>query len=94
MLDGAVSDKVDVLSGVPQGMVLRPIVFLCFINNIADNLRSNIRLFAYNTLLYRTMENQSDVQALQQDLSQSELWAKTWQMEFNFKCFVLHIISK
>ena len=73
----------DVLSGVPQGTVLGPVLFLCFINDIADYLSSNIRLFTDELLLYRTIENQADAEALQHDLSQLELWAKTWQMEFN-----------
>ena len=55
VLDGEASDPVPVLSGVPQGSVLGPILFLIFINNLPDNIRSSIRLFADDCVLYRNM---------------------------------------
>ncbi len=95
VLDGKHSEELDVLSGVPQGTVLGPVLFLCFINDIADKLDSNIRLFADDALLYRVIENEADADQLQADLSSLEQWATEWQMEFNAKkCFVLHITNK
>ena len=53
VLDGQASDPVTVLSGVPQGSVLGPILFVIFINDLLDNIRSSVRLFADDCILYR-----------------------------------------
>ena len=95
VLDGVASAEIDVLSGVPQGTVLGPVLFLCFINDISDGISSNIKLFADDALLYRTVETHEDTAKLQKDLTHLETWAKDWQMEFNAKkCFVLNITKK
>ena len=52
VLDGQASDPVPVLSGVPQGSFLGPILFLIFINDLPDNIKSSVRLFADNCILY------------------------------------------
>ena len=53
VLDGQASDPVPVLSGVPQGSVLGPVLFLIFMNDLLDNIRSSVRLFADDCVLYR-----------------------------------------
>ena len=50
------SENKSVLAGVPQGTVLRPILFLVYINDIVDNISCNIRLFADDTSLYITLD--------------------------------------
>ena len=55
VLDGQASDPVPALSGVPQGSVLGPILFLIFINNLPDNIRSSVRMFADDCVLYRNI---------------------------------------
>ena len=55
VLDGPASDPVPVLSGVPQGSVLGPILFLIFINDLPDNIKSSVRLFADDCVLYRNI---------------------------------------
>ena len=57
VLDGQASDPVPVLSGVPQGSVLGPVLFLIFINGLPDNIRSSVRLFADDCVLYRNIHS-------------------------------------
>ena len=53
VVDGETSDFVRVKSGVPQGTVLGPLMFLLYINNISENLTSHTRLFADDYIMYR-----------------------------------------
>ena len=57
VLDGQASDPVPVLSGVPQGSVLGPILFLIFINDLPDNIKSSVCLFADDCVLYRNINH-------------------------------------
>ena len=60
VLDGEQSGSCPVLSGVPQGSVPGPCLFLMYINNMPDSSKSNIRLFADDTIMYLTITNHSD----------------------------------
>ena len=93
--NGALSDITDVTSGVPQGSVLRPILFLLYINDINENVQSSIRLFADDSIIYRKIMSNIDLQILQTDLIQLEKWSDKWQMQFNIsKCVHLPITNK
>ena len=95
VVDGETSSEADVISGVPQGTVLGPILFLVLINDLPERTRSTVRLFADDCLLYRIIRNIRDHQILQEDLKNLELWAKEWGMQFNAKkCYVLSISRK
>ena len=90
VIDGASSKPVSVLSGVPQGTVLGPLMFLLYINDITDRVSSTLRLFADDCLLYRKIQSSHDSILLQKDLDLLSHWASIWQMKFNTtKCVVL-----
>ena len=92
VIDGEESESVPVTSGVPQGSVLGPILFLVYINDLPDEVRSQVRLFADDTALYLTMESEDDSSALQNDLDILSAWESRWDMEFNpSKCQVVHV---
>ena len=92
VLDGQASDPVPVLSGVPQGSVLGPILFLIFINDLPDNIRSSVRLFADDCVLYRNINSLTDCQILQEDLISLAQWETDWQMKFNVaKCHSMRV---
>ena len=69
MLDGQASDPVPVLSGVPQCSVLGEVLFLNFINDLPDNIRSSVRLFADDCVFYRNIKSPIDCQISQEDLN-------------------------
>ena len=78
-------------SGVPQGSVLGPVLFLIFINDLDISISSNVLKFADDTKLYRVVDNEQDGHMLQRDLDVLCKWAETWKMSFNVdKCKVLH----
>ena len=95
LLDGYTSSTAEVLSGVPQGTVLGPLLFLTFINDLPEVTNSEARLFADDCLLYRPIYNKSDTELLQKDLAELEKWEKEWQMAFHpEKCVVIQVSNK
>ena len=92
-VNGALSDITDVTSGVPQGSVLGPILFLLYING---NVQSSIRLYADDSIIYSKINSNIDHQILQTDLIQLEKWSDQWQMQFKYisKCVHLPITNK
>ena len=84
VVDGDFSDCATVDSGVPQGAVLGPLLFLCHIKNLPD-----LKLFADDCLLYRTIISQGDHLTFQKDLEALEKSASDWGMRFNAKkCYL------
>ena len=95
VLEGATSHQVYVTSDVPQGTVLGPLLFLIYINDIENNIDSQLRLFADDCLLYRVIKSARDCVNLLNDISQLCDLESTWQMTFNSsKCFVMHMSHK
>ena len=93
VIDGESSEEADVTSGVPQGTVLGPILFLIHINDLPKAVSSSVRLFADDCLLYRRIRTRDDHTRLQKDLESLEKWAKENGMSFNAKK-MLHSIDK
>ena len=81
VVDGFCSPEISVDSGVPQGSVLGPILFLIFINDLPQQVKSHCRLFADDCLLYREISCLQDSIALQQDLTILEGWSDTWGLQ-------------
>ena len=71
-------------AGVPQGSVLGPLLFLIFINDLSEGLKSNVKLFADDTMLYVSVENAlAAASILNNDLKLIEQWLKRWLVTFN-----------
>ena len=95
VVDGEASAWVPVESGVPQGTVLGPQLFLAFINDLPKAVSSRVRLFADDCVLYRKVETNADCHALQEDLRSLEEWERQWCMSFNAaKCSSISITRK
>ena len=95
VVDGIQSDLVTVDSGVPQGTVLGPILFLLYIDDLPSVISSKVRLFADDCLVYREIKNRQDQIALQKDLNLLENWGSKWGMRFNAaKCNIMRMSRK
>jgi hypothetical protein len=93
VLGGEYSSWIDVLSGVPQGSVLGPLLFLIFINDIDEAAAAVdiLRKFADDTKLGNTIRSEDDHRQLQEALNNLTAWSEKWGMEFNIKkCKVVH----
>ncbi|CAH1263510.1 CSMD3 [Branchiostoma lanceolatum] len=92
VVNGERSDFVRVRSGVPQGSVLGPLLFLIYINDLPSNLTSPSRLFADDTAAYNTVTSPEDQGVLQKDLERLADWENRWDMEFHpGKCQTLRV---
>ena len=95
ILNGKCSKKCNVTSGVPQGTVLGPLLFLVYINDMPSVISSLLRLFADDSYLYRIIKSIQDSQILQNDLNNLQSWEQNNSMEFHpQKCKVLTITNK
>jgi len=80
---GKLSAEVRVMSGVPQGSVLGPLLFLAYVNDIWRNIESPIGLFADDCVIYRKIINNADMEKLQKDLKRLGEWAVENSMKIN-----------
>jgi len=90
VLNGNVSSWLYVLSGVPQGSILGPLLFIIFINDIDKGIVKLLK-FADDTKLVGTVFSEVEIEQLRTDLKRLYSWIIDWQMLFNtHKCKVVH----
>lgn len=83
---------IQVTSGIPQGSVLGPLLFLLYINDLPDKIDSTVYMYADDTKIYRKIESQDDHKQLQLDLNKLKDWSDIWLLKFHpDKCFNLTI---
>jgi hypothetical protein len=86
------SDWADVTSGVPQGSVLGPLLFLMYINDIDEGVTNKLLKFADDTKLFGKVGTMEDIERLRADLVKLVKWSEEWLMLFNVdKCKVMHV---
>ncbi len=92
MVNGNPSSWTEVISGVPQGSVLGPVLFVIFINDMPSNVSSFLSLFADDATLYAKSTTQEQQSTIQDDLLKLQSWSDTWQLHFNkAKCKALYL---
>ncbi len=91
VLDGKFSTWETVISGVPQGSVLGPVLFIIFINDIDEGLQNSVFTFADDLKLVSCVDDEHEVQSLQEDINILHNWSIKWKMKFNpKKCAIMH----
>ena len=91
VVDGESSTHIDVESGIPQVSVLGSSLFLLYINDMPERIKSTVRIFADDTIAYLTISSDKDSSDLQNDLDKLALWETKWKMSFHpDKCNVLN----
>ncbi len=82
----------DVTSGIPQGSVLGPLLFVIFINDLPESVVSDVFLFADDTKIFRVIKSEEDQETLQNDLDKLNEWSEKWLLKFHpAKCKHMHI---
>ena len=95
VVKGVLSDSLPVWSGVPQGSVLGPVLFLIYINDLLDDIQSSGKLFADDSKIFRKILSIRDKNILQRDLVKLQEWSSKWLLEFNAKkCEIMHFGRK
>ena len=91
VLNGCASEWITVTSGVPQGSILGPLLFLLFINDMPDSAKNSIlAMFADDVKCFRRIVDINDCMSLQNDLDELYQWSKYWKLNFNsLKCKVI-----
>jgi len=89
-IKGTESSELSVTSGVPQGSVLGPTLFLIYINDLPQSVSCKVSLYADDTLLYAEVNNKIQQETFQRDLNSLFNWSLKWKMPFNTdKCEVI-----
>ena len=91
VIRGTASQNREVTNGVPQGLVLAPIMFLIYVNDLGEDISNNsyINTFADDAKIQRKIVNENSCKELQEDINKIKAWSEKWKMEFNVdKCHV------
>ena len=92
LINGISSEWSEVSSGVPQGSVLGPLLFILYVNDLPSEVSSFCKLFADDAKLYKDLENLEDFEMIQNDIDKLCQCTIKWRMFFNVdKCKILHI---
>jgi len=92
---GSCSHCGELISGVPQGSVLGPLLFLVYVNDFLGWIKTNIKMFADDTKLWNTIRQESDSEELQEDLDRLREWSNKLLLDFSIeKCKVMHVGHK
>ena len=84
VLNGQTSSWRPVLADVPQGSIMGPLLFLIYINDLPNELKSNVKLFADDTSLFTVVKDKNEsANILNNDLHSISTWAYNWKMLFN-----------
>ena len=90
LVNGEKSNPAPVISGIPQGTVLGPLLFVIYINDLLDNVKSDGFLFADDTKIFHEVTSREDALILQEDINKLEVWSNKWLLNFHpDKCHVL-----
>jgi len=93
-MEGCQSTLAMVLSGIPQGSVLGPFLFVIFVNEMTEPVHSSIVMFADDTKVFTEIWNEEDATKSQEDLTAPQGLSQIWQLRFKpDKCHVLHLAS-
>ena len=92
LVNGEKSRTAPVISGIPQGTCLGPLLFVIYINDLLDEIESDGFLFADDTKIFRKIVSAKDSEILQSDIDKLEIWSKRWLLKFHpNKCHVLSL---
>ena len=92
IINGEESSWEDVTSGIPQGSVLGPVLFVIFIYDLPDVVKQSVQMFADDTKMWSKISNRQDHVYLQEDVDKLQKWSKKWRLVFNItKCKIMRL---